>query len=67
MSVTNTSGIAGVGYWINQYLRKKGIGSVDKNSQVVKKVYEWVTEQYDNGRITIISDDELAVKTEEFL
>ena len=67
VSVTNTSGIAGVGYWINQYLRKKGLGSVDKNSPVVKKVYEWVTEQYDNGRITIISDDELAVITEEFL
>ncbi len=67
VSVTNTSGIAGVGYWMNQYLKKKGLPTVDKNSEIVKKVYNWVMEQYDNGRITMISDEELIEITESVL
>ena len=67
VSVTNTSGVAGVGYWMNQYLQKKGLPTVDKNSDLVKKVYNWVMEQYDNGRITMISDEELIEITESVL
>lgn len=67
VSVTNTSGVAGVGYWINQYLKSKGLPEVDKKSELVQKVYEWVTNEYDNGRITMISDAELAAQTELYM
>ena len=67
VSVTNTSGVAGVCYWVNQYLNKKNMESVDKNSDLVKSLYAWVNEQYENGRITMISDEELEAKTEEML
>ena len=64
VSVNSTSGIAGVGYWINQYRKKKGLEPVDKKSPLVRRVYDWVQEQYDEGRITIISDAELTRQTE---
>ena len=65
VSVTSTSGMAGVAYWVNGYLKDKGMNPVDKKSDVVQKIYEWVQSEYDNGRITIISDAELEMKTRE--
>ena len=34
---------------------------VDKNSELVKTIKEWVDEQYDEGRVTVITDNELVV------
>lgn len=59
VSVTNTSGVAGVAFWVNQYNKKLGLPAVSKNDPVVVKIYYWVCEQYDQGRITMISDEEL--------
>ena len=59
VSVTNTSGVAGVAFWVNQYNKKLGLPAVSKNDPVVVKIYSWVCEQYDQGRITMISDQEL--------
>lgn len=59
VSVTNTSGVAGVAFWVNQYNKKLGLPAVSKNDPVVVKIYSWVCEQYDQGRITMISDEEL--------
>ncbi len=67
VSVTGTSGMAGVAYWINRYLEKKGLPALDKKSPVVEEVYNWVQQEYDAGRVTIISDDELTSKTEKAL
>lgn len=59
VSVTNTSGVAGVAFWVNQYNKKLGLPAISKNDPVVVKIYSWVCEQYDQGRITMISDEEL--------
>lgn len=59
VSVTNTSGIAGVAFWMNQYFRKIGKPEVDKSAPIVQKVHEWVSREYENGRVTMISDEEL--------
>lgn len=59
VSVTNTSGIAGITYWLNEYYKSKGKPTVKKTDEIVKTIYNWVTEQYENGRITMISDKEL--------
>lgn len=59
VSVTNTSGAAGIAFWINQYNKKLGKPEVSKNAPIVQNIYEWVMKQYDEGRITMISDDEL--------
>ena len=67
VSITSTSGMAGVAYCINHYLKSQGRPELDKKSPVVENVYNWVRKEYDEGRITVISDDELIAKTEEAL
>jgi isopropylmalate/homocitrate/citramalate synthase len=59
VSVTNTSGAAGVTFWLNRYNKKRGLPEVGKDDPRVQEIYAWVTKQYDEGRITMISDDEL--------
>ena len=59
VSVSNTSGLAGIAHWINTYYHLPKEKSMDKNSELVKKVKVWVDAQYDEGRVTVITDAEL--------
>ena len=59
VAVSNVSGLAGIAFWINNYLNLKGADRVDKRSALVEKIHEWVTAEYAGGRQTIISDGEL--------
>jgi hypothetical protein len=33
----------------------------------VQKIYEWVCSEYDSGRVTVITDEELIGKYHEFI
>ncbi|MBD3384389.1 2-isopropylmalate synthase [candidate division KSB1 bacterium] len=57
--ITNRSGIAGVGFWVNQQLDKLGKPHIDKRDPRVAQMYGWVEEQYEKGRVTAISHDEM--------
>ena len=59
VSVSNTSGLAGIAHWINTYYRLANEKKVDKNSELVRMVKEWVDKQYDDGRVTVLTDEEL--------
>ncbi len=59
VSVSNTSGIAGIAHWINSYFKLKGDKAMDKSHPIVHKLKEWVDAEYDGGRVTVITDDEL--------
>lgn len=59
VSVSNTSGLAGIAHWINSYFKLKGERAVDKTHEVVIKIKEWVDAEYEGGRVTVITDDEL--------
>jgi len=59
VAVSNTSGLAGIAHWINTYYKLKGEAQVDKQSELVKRVKEWVDAEYETGRVTVITDDEL--------
>ena len=65
VSVSNTSGLAGVAYWVNDYRKKLGLPELTKNDALVRQIFDWVTAEYDAGRITIISDGELTAKYNE--
>ena len=67
VSVTNTSGVAGIGFWVNAYRKKHGEAELAKDHPIVRKIYEWVTSEYDGGRVTMISDEELVKKYNENL
>ncbi len=59
VAVSNTSGLAGIAHWINTYYKLKGDKQVDKQSQLVSNVRNWVDEQYETGRVTSMTDAEL--------
>ena len=62
VSVSNTSGLAGIAHWINSYSRLSKDRLVDKNSELVKMIKEWVDKQYEEGRVTVLTDNELVVE-----
>ena len=58
-AVSNTSGLAGIAHWINTYYRLNNERAVTKTSELVVRVKEWVDEEYESGRVTVLTDDEL--------
>jgi len=59
VAVSNTSGLAGIAHWINSYYKLKGDEALDKSNPLVAKVKEWVDNEYDSGRVTVITDEEM--------
>jgi len=66
VSVSNTSGLAGVAFWVNDYRRKLGLPALTKDAPLVHNIYDWVCKEYDAGRITIISDGELETQYRKY-
>ena len=63
--ITNTSGVAGLAHWVNSTYKLKNEKRLTKESPLVVKMKEWVDCEYDNGRVTAISDPELLELTEK--
>ncbi len=59
VAVSNTSGLAGIAHWINTFFKLKGNKAVDKLNPIVIKIKEWVDVEYEGGRVTVITDEEL--------
>ena len=58
--VSKTSGLAGIAYWINTKYHLLGTEKeITKRSRLVKLIKEWVDNQYENGRETAISEQEI--------
>ena len=62
VSVGKTSGLAGIAYWINQYYRLEDSRKVEKSDTLVKALKDWVDEEYEQGRQTVLSNKELEEK-----
>jgi isopropylmalate/homocitrate/citramalate synthase len=65
--ITDKSGKAGIAHWINTRLSAKGDAVIDKKHPGVSKIHKWVTEQYDAGRATGISHEELERLVRKYL
>ncbi len=59
VTVSSTSGAAGIAYWINSHYRLSGDEMITKKDPLVVKIKAWVDEQYATGRQTVISTTEL--------
>ena len=59
VAVSNTSGLAGIAHWINTYFRLPEERQVDKNSELVSMVKVWVDQEYEDGRVTVLTDEEI--------
>ena len=63
--ITKTSGLAGIAYWINTNYNLPEDKKLDKRDPVVVALKEWVDEEYENGRLTSLSNKELEEKIAE--
>ena len=59
VTITDRSGIAGVGFWVNRELEKRGCPPVDKRDPRVAQIFDWIEAQYATGRVTSISAEEM--------
>ena len=65
VQISKTSGSAGIAYWINQTYRLEGEEKLDKRSELVLTMKDWVDRQYEEGRQTAMTDRELEEKINE--
>lgn len=65
VAVSNTSGLAGIAHWINTHYKLRVENKIDKSAPIVAAVKEWVDKEYDEGRVTSITDEELERVVEE--
>ncbi len=57
--ITDKSGTAGIAYWINTHFGLEGDKRIDKRHPGVAKIYKQIIKQYEAGRITPISNEEM--------
>ncbi|QSX07452.1 2-isopropylmalate synthase [Alkalibacter rhizosphaerae] len=66
IKVNQTSGLAGIAAWMNNWMGESETKKISKKDPLVFQVKTWVDEQYDKGRTTAISDEELLAVTNRF-
>ncbi len=59
VAISNTSGLAGIAYWINKHYNLPEFRAVTKADAIVIKVKEAIDKLYADGRTTLMGDDEL--------
>ena len=59
VAISNTSGVAGIAYWINKHLGLTGDRALTKQAPLVVKVKEEIDALYEDGRTTLMGNDEL--------
>lgn len=64
-AVSNTSGLAGIAHWINTYFKLADEEKFEKTSDLVAYVKAWVDAEYESGRVTVLTDDELLAVIDE--
>ncbi len=65
--VSDKSGTAGIAHWVNSHLNLSGDAIIDKRHPGIVKMYKAVMEQYENGRITSMSNKEMEGLARKFL
>ncbi len=70
VTVTDKSGMAGIAQWLNEYAgREMGPNAepVGKRHPGVRRIHNWVMEQYAHGRTTGISPEEMVAQAKRHL
>ncbi|MEW6326240.1 MAG: cache domain-containing protein [Thermodesulfobacteriota bacterium] len=65
--IGDKSGVAGIAHWINNRLDLTGESQVDKRHPGIAHIYKWVMEQYEAGRVTAISNEEMEMQARKHL
>ncbi len=59
VNITDKSGLAGIAHWINSHFALVGKERIEKTHPALAKINKWVIRQYDEGRVTSISEEEV--------
>ncbi len=59
VEVSKTSGLAGIAYWINGHYRLAEDKKVSKKDPIVTAMKDWIDQEYEDGRQTVMTDHEL--------
>ena len=59
VAVDSHSGLAGVAHWLNSYYKLRDEYVIDKHHPLVVKMKELIDKEYENGRTTVMGDNEL--------
>jgi isopropylmalate/homocitrate/citramalate synthase len=59
INITDKSGLSGIAHWINSHFALLGKDRIERTHPGVAKVNKWILKQYDEGRVTVISDNEI--------
>jgi len=65
--ITDKSGVAGIAHWANGHIHPDADKKIDKRHPGIAKINKWVMEQYEQGRTTSISNDELLERAKKYL
>ncbi len=65
VSISNTSGLAGLAYWLNMHFKLKGENMLTKQDWLVVEMKKRIDELYADGRTTVMGDDELVSLVKE--
>jgi isopropylmalate/homocitrate/citramalate synthase len=67
ITITDKSGKAGIVHWLNAHLGLEGDRQVDKGHPGVIKIHKRIMEMYEAGRVTSISNEEMAALARKYL
>ena len=67
VTINDKSGTAGIAHWINAYFALAEDERLDKKHPGVAKIYKWVKDEYDQGRTTDISSEEMEKRARKCL
>lgn len=67
VAINSYSGISSIAYWINSFFGLKGDDKIHKNDTRLLAIKNKVDEEYENGRSTNISTDEMERLSHEYI
>ncbi len=67
VNITDKSGLAGIAHWVNSHFALTGKERVEKTHPGVAKINKWITRQYDEGRVTCMSEDEIEHQVRRYI
>lgn len=65
--ITDKSGKAGISHWINLKLGLSGDHAIDKRHPGVARISKWIAEEYEAGRQTSISNEEMEKRVRKYI
>ncbi len=67
IGITDKSGVAGVSKWVNSHLGLTGDYAIDKKDPGITRMHTRIMKEYENGRVTAMSNEELEMYARKFL